>query len=230
MSYVAIWLQACLHWRCAYFQTLSWNDTIFVVDWDILYKLCGSANKWSKGFIFSAKIWWQLFSCNKASRSTTTPKYPLRQCLVRYKFTNVGLSTTIGTIGLPRLARSLLTLIRSCRFCYVFQIKVGSFWKHYRSYNRFAEKQFLWARLFGKILVTFWYHGFYYRCQWVASSFGCLFFDLWLGNILSVTKTRIYKQNTHTHTQSRTENSLFQFWLTITKPFPPMYLEEMKNC
>ena len=44
MSYVAIWLQAFLHWRCAYFQTLSWNDTIFVVDWDILYKLCGSAN------------------------------------------------------------------------------------------------------------------------------------------------------------------------------------------
>ena len=44
MSYVAIWLQAFLHWRCAYFQTLSWNDTIFVVHWDILYKLCGSAN------------------------------------------------------------------------------------------------------------------------------------------------------------------------------------------
>ena len=41
MSYVAIWLQACLHWRCAYFQTLSWNDTIFVVDWGILSKLCG---------------------------------------------------------------------------------------------------------------------------------------------------------------------------------------------
>ena len=66
MSYVAIWLQACLHWRCAYFQTLSWNDTIFVVDWDILYKLCGSANKWSKGFVFSGKIRWQFFSCNKA--------------------------------------------------------------------------------------------------------------------------------------------------------------------
>ena len=87
MSYVAIWLQACLHWRCAYFQTLSWNDTIFVVDWDILYKLCGSANKWSKGFIFSGKIWWQLFSCNKAcskyhTHSTTTPKYTLPQRLV----------------------------------------------------------------------------------------------------------------------------------------------------
>ena len=87
MSYVAIWLQACLHWRCAYFQTLSWNDTIFVVDWDILYKLCGSANKWSKGFVFSGKIWWQFFSCNKAcskyhTRSTTTPKYTLTQRLV----------------------------------------------------------------------------------------------------------------------------------------------------
>ena len=27
-----------------------------VVDWDILYKLCGLANQWSKGFIFSGKI------------------------------------------------------------------------------------------------------------------------------------------------------------------------------
>ena len=87
MSYVAIWLQACLHWRCAYFQTLSWNDTIFVVDWDILYKLCGSANKWSKGFVFSSKIWWQFFSCNKVCSkyhtcSTTTPKYTLTGRLV----------------------------------------------------------------------------------------------------------------------------------------------------
>ena len=84
-----IWLQACLHWRCAYFQTLSWNDTIFVVVWDILYKLCGSANKWSKGFVFSGKIWWQFFSCNKAcskyrTRSTTTPKYTLTQRLVPF--------------------------------------------------------------------------------------------------------------------------------------------------
>ena len=82
-----IWLQACLHWRCAYFQTLPWSDTILVVDWDILYKLCGSANKWSKWFVFSGKIWWQFFSCNKAcskyrTRSTTTPKYTLTQCLV----------------------------------------------------------------------------------------------------------------------------------------------------
>ena len=88
MSYVEIWLQACLHWKCAYFQTLSWSDTIFVVDWDILYGLCGSANKWSTGFVFSGKIWWQFVSCNKAcskyhTRSTTTPKYTLTQRLVR---------------------------------------------------------------------------------------------------------------------------------------------------
>ena len=77
----------CNH-LCPY-QTLSWNDTIFVVDWDILYKLCGSANKWSKGFVFSGKIWWQFFSCNKAcskyhNRSTTTPKYTLTQRLVLF--------------------------------------------------------------------------------------------------------------------------------------------------
>ena len=87
MSYVAIWLQACLHWRCAYFQTLSWNDTIIVADWDILYKLCGSTNKWSKGFVFSGKIRWQFFSCNKGrsdyrTGSTITPKYTLPQRLV----------------------------------------------------------------------------------------------------------------------------------------------------
>ena len=33
----------------------------------------------------------------------------------------------------------------------------------------------------------------------------------------------------NTHTESGAENSLFQFWLTITKPFSPFYLEEMKN-
>ena len=79
----------CNH-LCPY-QTLSWNDTIFVVDWDILYKLCGSANKWSKGFVFSGKIWWQFFSCNKAwskyhTLSTTTPKYTLTPRLVCFLF------------------------------------------------------------------------------------------------------------------------------------------------
>ena len=37
-----------------------------------------------------------------------------------------------------------------------------------------------------------------------------------------------YINKTHTHTQSGAENSLFQFFLTITKSFPPIYLEEMK--
>ena len=42
---------------------------------------------WSKGFVFSGKIWLQFFSCNEAclkyhTRSTTTPKYTLTQRLV----------------------------------------------------------------------------------------------------------------------------------------------------
>ena len=41
--------------------------------------------------------------------------------------TNEGLPYTIGTIGLPRLARALLNLIGSCRIYYVFQLKAGSF-------------------------------------------------------------------------------------------------------
>ena len=41
-------------------------------------------------------------------------------------------------------------------------------------------------------------------------------------------KTGIYKQ-THTHTQSGAENSLFQVRLPITKPFSPFYLEETTN-
>ena len=42
-------------------------------------------------------------------------------------------------------------------------------------------------------------------------------------------KTWICKQNTRTYTQSGAENSLFQVCLTITKPFSPLYLEEMKT-
>ena len=41
-------------------------------------------------------------------------------------------------------------------------------------------------------------------------------------------KTRIYEQNTRTYTQSGAENFLFQFSRTITEPFSPFYLEEMK--
>ena len=37
------------------------------------------------------------------------------------------------------------------------------------------------------------------------------------------------KTHTHMHAQSGTENFLFQFCLTITEPFSPFYLEEMKN-
>ena len=47
--------------------------------------------------------------------------------------------------------------------------------------------------------------------------------------ILFSANNRIYKQNTHVHTQCRAENSLFQFYLTITKPFSPFFLEEMKK-
>ena len=47
--------------------------------------------------------------------------------------------------------------------------------------------------------------------------------------VLFSAKTRIYKQNTRTYTQSGAENSLFQFYLTITEPFSPFHLEEMKN-
>ena len=36
-------------------------------------------------------------------------------------------------------------------------------------------------------------------------------------------------QNTRTYTQSGAENSLFQVCLTITKPYSPFYLEEMKT-
>ena len=56
------------------------------------------------------------------------------------RFTNKCHSTTIGTIGLPRLARSLLTLIGSCRIYSVFQIKAGRFRTRYRSCNRFAKE------------------------------------------------------------------------------------------
>ena len=35
-----------------------------------------------------------------------------------------------------------------------------------------------------------------------------------------------YINKTHTHTGSGAENSLFQYWLTIKKPFSPSYLEE----
>ena len=108
----------CNH-LCPY-QTLSWNDTIFVVDWDILYKLCGSANKWSKGFVFSGKIWWQFFSCNKAcskyrTRSTTTPKYTLTQHLVHPHF-NYCNTVWAGNCGIILRNELQKLQIRAARF------------------------------------------------------------------------------------------------------------------
>ena len=41
-------------------------------------------------------------------------------------------------------------------------------------------------------------------------------------------KTPIYNK-TNTYTQCAAENSLFQFCLTITKPFSTFYFEDMKN-
>ena len=51
---------------------------------------------------------------------------------------------------------------------------------------------------------------------------------------LFVTIIDHYRQktkHTHTHiyTQSGAENSIFQVCLTITRPFSPTYLEEIKN-
>ena len=46
--------------------------------------------------------------------------------------------------------------------------------------------------------------------------------------VLFSAKTRIYKQNTRTYTQSGAENSLFQFCLTITEPLSPFYLESQR--
>ena len=56
-----------------------------------------------------------------------------------------------------------------------------------------------------------------------------LYFNLVYAFFLFSAKTRIYQQNTRTYTQSGAENSLLQFCLTITQPYSPVYLEEMKN-
>ena len=56
------------------------------------------------------------------------------------RFTIEHLSTTIETLGLPRLARSLLTLIGSCRIYSIFQIKAAIFRTRCRSCNRFAKE------------------------------------------------------------------------------------------
>ena len=56
-----------------------------------------------------------------------------------------------------------------------------------------------------------------------------LYFNLVYVSLFSA-KTRTYKQNTRTYTQSGAGNSLFQFCLTIREPFSPLYYEEMKKC
>ena len=69
------------------------------------------------------------------------------------RFTNELLSTSIETIGLPRLAWALLTLIGSCRIYSVFQIKAGRFRKRYLSCNRFAKEKVLLSPIFLKTLL-----------------------------------------------------------------------------
>ena len=67
--------------------------------------------------------------------------YVPSKCLVSVYIVTVVLH--IGTIGLPRLARALLTLIGSCRIYYDFKIKAGKFRKRYRFCNRFAKEKSL---------------------------------------------------------------------------------------
>ena len=51
--------------------------------------------------------------------------------LIRYRFTNERHSSTMKTIHLPRLARSLLNPIGSCRVYYIFKIKASRFRKRH---------------------------------------------------------------------------------------------------
>ena len=70
------------------------------------------------------------------------------------RFTNERLSIeTIETIGLPRLARVLLTLIGSCKIYSVFQIKAARFQKRYLSCNRFAKEIVLLSPIFFKTFI-----------------------------------------------------------------------------
>ena len=81
----------------------------------------------------------------------TSPRKEVSSCILSWiRFTNERHSTTIGTIGLPRVARSMFTLIGSCRIYSIFQIKAGRFRKRYRSCNRFANEN-LSPRLFSNI-------------------------------------------------------------------------------
>ena len=55
--------------------------------------------------------WWIPFGFPRKKWIPFINMYVSSCILIRYRFTNERHSTTIGTIGLPRLARALLTLI-----------------------------------------------------------------------------------------------------------------------
>ena len=97
------------------------------------------------------------------------------------RFTNERHSTTIGTIGLPRFARALLTLIGSCRIYYVFNIKARSTFSILPLQSLCQGNNLFEFACLGKILFTFWYHGFYYQRRWASSSFGHLFLNPRIG-------------------------------------------------
>ena len=48
-------------------------------------------------------------------------------------------------------------------------------------------------------------------------------------NVFYLALKVVYLNKTYTHTESGAKDSLFQFGLTITKPFSPLYLEDVKN-
>ena len=61
---------------------------------------------------------------------------------------------------MPRLARPIPTPIGSCKIYYLFEIKAGRFRKRYLSCNRFARKQLVRVRFFGKFYSPFITMGF----------------------------------------------------------------------
>ena len=75
-----------------------------------------------------------------------------------------------------------------------------------------ARKQFVWVGLFEKTFIHFFYlHGFRYGCSRISSSFGRLFLDPRMGNILFNAKHRMSKQNTHTYTKGSRKLSISIF-------------------
>ena len=101
-------------------------------------------------------------------------------------FTNECHCTSIETIDLLRLARALLTLIGSCRIYYVFNIKARSTFSILPLQSLCQGNNLFEFACLGKILFTFWYHGFYYQRWSASSSFGWLFLDPRLGIIAGI--------------------------------------------